>query len=170
MTSTHAKSSTSALLYVCISQTRTEVFNAAQPQSQSQSQSQTQNAINVVLILYMEPSFVPSFLPPASRIPNKAGVHLFQSPTRPSPRLSQLLHLIMQTELGSRRPRTIHTPHTPLVVQAAMRVRAVLVGGATAGGARRGFHLPLGVLVHGARVGREGELAVRVWEVAGVVL
>jgi hypothetical protein len=74
----------------------------------------------------------------------------------------------MQT--GSRRPRTIHTPHTPLVIQPSMRVGAVRVGGASAGGARRGFHLLLGVLVHGARVGGEGELAVGGGEVVGVVL
>jgi hypothetical protein len=41
-----------------------------------------------------------------------------------------------------------------------MRVRAVCVGGASAGGARGGFHLLLGVLVHGACVGGEGEVAV----------
>jgi len=51
-----------------------------------------------------------------------------------------------------------------------MRVGAVRVGGASAGGARRGFHLLLGVLVHGARVGGEGELAVGGGEVVGVVL
>ena len=104
-----------------------------------------QNAINVparFIIIYIQPYF-----PPVSH--HASTTRRSSIPSSPH-----------RLQTGSRSPRTIHTPDTPLVIQPSMRVRTVLVDVPSAGGARRGFHLLHGVLVHGARVGREGELAV----------